>query len=478
MVNTNETTEFERKKKLFTFLPVLILPVLVLLFWALGGGQSSAADVSSDPGANGFVNTDIPGAIVEPESSKREVYRQVREEQDRRDYIRSLDPYADQLKGRGDTTPATSSGLDDWESRFAERTGSLERNLNSFTEDVNQKANISTESSRTTGATNNTRPRQRSQPRATSRSTSQSFDIEAEDEQVRKLELAMAELNSSGAVTPPGGSSPYGPGFGPSAGSSPFGLEGAPLDNPMTAQDSQAYEQVKALDRIMDRAYSLQFPETVEEEMRKLSEKNGKKLYPVGEAPSAAGDNKIFGAAVRRDTAPPAPARRQVGFFTGDSDEQVDDFTKLTVRAQVHNSIVVMDGSTIKMRLLEDVYVAGQRIPANTFVYGVGTLSGDRLRVVVSTINYRSQVYDVGLNVYDLDGQRGLAVPGSVERQIAKRQAASSASQLGGRGNGGRNLTAQLAADGTQTIKEITSRKLSVIKVELKAGHRIILRNE
>ena len=137
-----------------------------------------------------------------------------------------------------------------------------------------------------------------------------------------------------------------------------------------------------------------------------------------------------------------------------------------------------MEGSTIKMRLLEDVYVAGERIPANTFVYGTTRLAGDRLAVAVSTITYRNNIYDVGLSVYDLDGQAGLAVPGSVERQIAKREASQATRGLGSGNSGGTSLTNQITANALNGIQEIASRKISVIKVELKAGHRVILRNK
>ncbi len=63
----------------------------------------------------------------------------------------------------------------------------------------------------------------------------------------------------------------------------------------MTAQDSAAYKQVEALDRITERAHQPQYPELAEEEIRKQSEKNAKHLYPVADALTAAGEIEIFG---------------------------------------------------------------------------------------------------------------------------------------------------------------------------------------
>ncbi len=480
-IDTSDPAEFERKKKFFTFLPLFILPILILLFWALGGGKGNAADLGdggdgATTGPVSQVKTDLPGAIVEREESKRGVYEREAKDRERRRYDMARDPYADQLR-ETESPGAIASGIDDWEQRFNARTGNLQQELDDFEE----VAGGTTPPAPPVVSSDRQRSSNRNQPSAASSSRRRSaapttLAVEEEDEQVRQIEEAIAKLNGGEASA-----APYGTAFAPVGAMPGMEVGGNAPDGgiPMTAQDSAAYKQVEALDRIMERAHQLQYPELAQEEIRKQSEKNAKHLYPVADAPTAAGEIEIFGSTPRRDTvAPPAVTQRQVGFFTDNAGDQSDDFTQLTVRAQVHNSAVVMDGSTVKMRLLEDVYVAGQRIPANTFVYGQCGLRGDRLSVVVSTINFRNNVYDVGLNVYDLDGQEGLAVPGSVERQIAKREAASTARGLGGSGYTSGNLTEQLAAQGTQAIKEITSRKISVIKVELKAGHRVILRNQ
>ncbi|CAH1002545.1 hypothetical protein LEM8419_03419 [Neolewinella maritima] len=481
-IDTADPAEFERKKKFFTFLPLFVLPILILLFWALDGGKGNAAELGDGGGGatNGPVSqvkTDLPGAIVEREESKRGVYEREAKERERRRYDMARDPYADQLQ-ETDSPGAIASGIDAWEQRFNARTGNLQRELDSFDEAV---AGGTTSPAPPVASSDRQRSSNRNQPAATSSSRRRrsaaptNLAAEEEDEQVRQIEEAIAKLNGGDAFA-----ASYGTAFAPSGAMPGMDAVGNAPDGgiPMTAQDSAAYKQVEALDRIMERAHQLQYPELAREEIRKRSEKNARHLYPVADAPTAAGEIEIFGATPRRDTVAPPVAQRQVGFFTDNAGDQSDNFTQLTVRAQVHNSAIVMDGSTVKMRLLEDVYVAGQRIPANTFVYGQCGLRGDRLSVVVSTINFRSNVYDVGLNVYDLDGQEGLAVPGSVERQIAKREAAASARRLGGTSIGAGSLTEQLAAQGTQTIKEITSRKISVIKVELKAGHRVILRNQ
>ena len=459
--------EFERKKKLFTFLPLLVVPVLILLFWGLGGGTSAAGNLPDGQYVSN-VNTSLPEPIVDRARSKAEVYADRDREAAKRQYALSRDPYAQSFTDSVDVAeyrPAPS----DWERRFAARTGDLEKQLSAFSSDVSRldspaeskRSPFASGSSATTNGQRNTTP-----------SLSVSSLVAAEEDGLARLRAQTEMEAPSGSGVPSANPFPTG------TGSESYYSDALFADDfALTAEDSAANEQLATLDRIMERATMLQYPELAQEELRKRSEENAKQLFPVGEAPSAAGDIRLFGGSGsvsqhRRDSIQP---RSRGGFYTDDNSD--NGVQHITVRAQIHNTSTVMDGSTVKMRLLEDVFVAGQRVPANTFVYGTCQLRGDRLGVQVETINYRGNIYDVGLSVYDLDGQVGLAVPGSVERQIAKREAARASRSIGGSAAVGGNLATQLAADGAQTIKEVTSRKLSVIKLELKAGHRIILRN-
>ena len=471
MSDTNQNIdadEFERKKKMATFLPVIIIPILVAFFWLMGGGKGSSTGLAAEGQPGNQLNTELPKPIVDRDITKKQSYDRVRDQEAKRDYDLSQDPYAALLRDSSDIKESIRSGVNDWETGFSSRTSNLEEEMAAFSAELDN-AQSSTQSRGTSQRSNRSAFTPRNKP-ASTRYDNSALSVAEEDAKVRELELAIAGLNSTGGSPydqdfPPPGAMSYGPDMGG--------------ELVLSAEDSMASAQLQTLDRIMERATLLQHPELFEDELKAKSAKNAKKLFPVSEASAAAGDVKVFGVDARRDTVPPRRVRRTGGgFFTGDSDAGTDDFEQYTVRAQIHSSATVMDGSTVKMRLLEDVYVAGRRIPVNTFVYGQVRLQGDRLAVQVETITYRNNIYDVGLNVYDLDGQFGLAVPGSIERQIAKREASNAARNLGAGNGGGRNLTAQIAADGAETIRQIASRKVTVIKVDLKAGHQVILRNQ
>ena len=114
---------------------------------------------------------------------------------------------------------------------------------------------------------------------------------------------------------------------------------------------------------------------------------------------------------------------RNLGFLTAAGGVAHADIP--TVRACVAATQVIRAGSTVRLRLLEPVRIDGTVIPRNTPVYGTATISGMRLQLVVSSVEYGGQIFAVEASAYDLDGQPGLNVPNSRERTALKEALAS-----------------------------------------------------
>ena len=102
-----------------------------------------------------------------------------------------------------------------------------------------------------------------------------------------------------------------------------------------------------------------------------------------------------------------------------------------TISACVHNNQMVMDGQTVRFRLLEPMSVSGREIPRNALVVGTAKLQGERLAIVISSLEYRGNIIPVELSVYDTDGQAGIFIPGSMERSAAKEIAANMGTSVG-----------------------------------------------
>ena len=150
-----------------------------------------------------------------------------------------------------------------------------------------------------------------------------------------------------------------------------------------------------------------------------------------------------------------------------------------TISACVHNNQTVMDGQTVRFRLLEPMSVSGREIPRNALVVGTAKLQGERLSIIISSLGYRGSIIPVELSVYDTDGQAGIFIPGSMERSAAKEIVAGMGTSAGSSMNFSTDVGAQLAADLGKGLIQGTSqyfaKKMRTIKVHLKAGYKVLL---
>ena len=152
---------------------------------------------------------------------------------------------------------------------------------------------------------------------------------------------------------------------------------------------------------------------------------------------------------------------------------------KNTISACVHTRQTVTDGQTVRFRLLEPMQVSGKEIPRNTSVVGVAKIQGERLNVLISSLEYHGNIIPVELAVYDTDGQAGIFIPGSMERSAAKEIVAGMGTSAGSSMNFSTDAGAQLAADLGKGLIQGTSqyfaKKMRTIKVHLKAGYKVLL---
>ena len=150
-----------------------------------------------------------------------------------------------------------------------------------------------------------------------------------------------------------------------------------------------------------------------------------------------------------------------------------------TISACVYNNQTVMDGQTVRFRLLEPMSVSGREIPRNALVVGTAKLQGERLAIVISSLEYRGNIIPVELSVYDTDGQAGIFIPGSMERSAAKEIAANMGTSVGSSVNISTDAKAQLASDLGKGLIQGTSqyfaKKMRTVKVHLKAGYKVLL---
>ena len=157
----------------------------------------------------------------------------------------------------------------------------------------------------------------------------------------------------------------------------------------------------------------------------------------------------------------------------------VSALDKNTISACIYGNQTVTDGQKVRLRLLEQMRVGDIIIAANSVVTGSARITGERLGIDITSVEYAGSIYNVKLSVYDTDGQQGIFIPGSMELNAAKEVAANMGTSMGSSINISSDAKAQLASDLGKGLIQGTSqyiaKKMRTVKVNLKANYRVML---
>lgn len=137
------------------------------------------------------------------------------------------------------------------------------------------------------------------------------------------------------------------------------------------------------------------------------------------------------------------------------------------IKAEIYETATVLSGNRVKLRLMEDCRVNGINIPRSTFVYGTCTVNNERLEVSIAQFPVNGSFIPVQISVYDLDGLKGLYVPDNASRKAAKEAGSSvnTSSMFGVTNNPLMYAGIQAADRATQSLtKMIRIKKVTVKK--------------
>lgn len=168
---------------------------------------------------------------------------------------------------------------------------------------------------------------------------------------------------------------------------------------------------------------------------------------------------------------------RNMGFNTAAGNETLTE--KNTIKACVYQTVTLSDGKGVQLRLLEPMQAGRIFIPENTVISGTAKISGERMEINITSIQYADNVIPVDLSVYDLDGMRGVSVPRSDEitavKEIAANMGSSAGSSISITDDAGSQLASDLGRSIIQGASQYVSKKMQTVKVTLKANYVILL---
>ncbi len=166
------------------------------------------------------------------------------------------------------------------------------------------------------------------------------------------------------------------------------------------------------------------------------------------------------------------------GFYTV-SDEKLKSDLKNTIAACIHNDQTIVDGQSVRLRLTEQLQAGTILVPTNAIISGTARIQGERMGITVNSLEYEGLILPVDLTVYDTDGQRGIYIPntGTVNaaKEIVANMGTSAGTSISLTSNASQQLVADLGRSAIQGTSQYMAKKLREVKVNLKAGYKVLL---
>jgi conjugative transposon TraM protein len=412
------TPKNERKRKALLIFPLLVIPFLTMAFWALGGGTNRKLQEKKTKEG---LNLELPDAQLKSDKNQNKLsFYEVAEKDSAKlnDLIKN-DPFY-KSPSLQDTTPNPGEMKSQAFSFDASRLKTGDYKDPNEEKVYKKLSELNREIS--SAASEPARPKQTNTSFYGNKNPISPGDID-------RLENMMQNIKAKGEQDP----------------------------------------ELDQLTAMMDKILDIQHPERVKQRMTGQPPKEKTEVFQV-HSPQATASLSLLDTS--ENSGKPV---NNGGFFslnTGNASKGQNP-----VEAVVHGGQQLVNGAIIKLMLTSDLTTGSALIPKGNFVFGIATLNNERLEVQISSIRYKSSLFPVKLEVYDLDGLPGIYIPGAITRDVAK-ETASNGSQMLEITSLDPSLKAQAASAGVGAVKTWLNKKAKLTRVFVKPGYKVLLLNK
>ena len=415
----NHSPKFLRQRKMMLVLPVLVIPFVTMAFWALGGGQKNVDSKLSENKQG--LNLQLPDANLKDDknSDKLAYYNEADADSlKREEHIRNDPYYKDSLSAMQNlVTPNTENLLVNAPSYNGLNYWPYKQSTDANEQRIYKKINEIN--------------KQINQPETVTTGLNASMRLPEGNEQfsneVDRLQEMMMQMN----------------------------------DN--TQSDPEMDQLNGTLEKILD----IQHPDRVQDKLKEKSLTNKGQIFIVSTTPVKNNVSLL-------DTSK-SKVQTENRFYGIERDLETDK--QNTIEALIHQTQRLVNGAVVKMRLLNDVYLDGSLVKKGNFVFGIAELNDERLEINITSIRNNNSLFPVKLEVFDMDGLPGIYIPGAISRDVAK-QSTDNGLQLLELTSIDPSFKAQAAATGINAAKSLLSKKVKQVKVLVKAGYKVLLRDK
>jgi len=414
------SAKFLRQRKMMMVLPLLTIPFLTMAFWALGGGQVSESK-NSENNKTGL-NLQLPDANLKDDKNedKLSFYKEADADSLKREEILHNDPYyKDSISDKQNTFMPSTENI----------YNPLPPNNNLNSSPYNTSTDVNEQKIYQKINELNKQINQPDVPSAPYNKQGQSVQAGENNEQfskqVDRLQEMMQQMNNKPEVDP----------------------------------------EMQQLNGTLDKILDIQNPGTGKENLKEKSLLQKQVVFSISKHSN---DDNVSLLDTTKKTVVTG-----TGFY-GINDNVAKEEDNNAIEAVIHENQTLVNGAVIKLRLLTDIYINGNLIPKDNFIFGIASLNDERLEVEINSIRNDKSLFPVKLEVYDLDGLAGIYIPGAITRDVAK-QSADNSLQLMELTTMDPSIKAQAAATGINTAKAMLSKKAKQVKVLVKAGYKVLL---
>ena len=168
---------------------------------------------------------------------------------------------------------------------------------------------------------------------------------------------------------------------------------------------------------------------------------------------------------------------RHLGFHSALA--QPSSVQRNTLPVVVDHTTTLREGNYVALRLLESAHIGELRIPRQSLLIAQAKLGGNRLHLLVKSIEIGGRIIPVKLSAYDLDGQEGIYIPGAEQISALKEVGANIGGSVGTSFTFASSAKDQIISEAARGVmqgaSQLLQKKLRTLQVTLKGGYRLFL---
>nr|WP_314571268.1 conjugative transposon protein TraM [uncultured Porphyromonas sp.] len=168
---------------------------------------------------------------------------------------------------------------------------------------------------------------------------------------------------------------------------------------------------------------------------------------------------------------------RHLGFHSALA--QPSSTQRNTLPVVVDHTTALREGDYVALRLLEPACIGELRIPRQSLLIAQAKLGGNRLHLLVKSLEIGGRIIPVKLSAYDLDGQEGIYILGAEQISALKEVGANIGGSVGTSFTFASSAKDQIISEAARGVmqgaSQLLQKKLRTLQVTLKGGYRLFL---